>query len=147
MAGWHYPAMASGFTFSKRSLDNLNLVDPDLAAVTHRALEITRIDFTVICGTRSAMEQMREFQRGTSRFNGVAKSEGGTGMSKHQSGRAIDFASLDPDTGKSNFDRRLCAEVATAFYEAAAELEIPIKWGGVWRSWKDGDSPHIELRS
>ena len=84
---------------------------------------------------------MREFQRGTSRFNGIARSEGGTGMFEDQSGRAIDFAPLDPDTGKSNFDRRSCGGGDST----RPQQNLKFDQMGRFTIRKDGDSPHIEL--
>jgi hypothetical protein len=136
--------MAKNFTFSKRSLDNLAGVNSSLVKVTHRALEISRIDFVIISGLRSDDEQMKLYTAGKSLSNGISRANGGTGISKHQLGLAVDFAPLDPKTGKSNFNRQLCADVATAFYEASAQLNLPICWGGTWQGFED--CPHIQMR-
>lgn len=36
-------------------------------------------------------------------------------------------------------------KIAAAFKQAAAELDVPIVWGGDWQTFKDG--PHFELDS
>ena len=55
----------------------------------------------------------------------------------------IDLVPLHPDTGKGQFTRALAIEVAVAFYEAGYQLNIAIRWGGMWAEFED--IPHIEI--
>ncbi len=57
-------------------------------------------------------------------------------------GHAIDFAVLI--SGKVRWDWPLYGQVAEAFKRASKELNVPIIWGGDWKSLRDG--PHIELQ-
>jgi peptidoglycan L-alanyl-D-glutamate endopeptidase CwlK len=62
--------------------------------------------------------------------------------SRHITGHAIDFAVLIG--GKVRWDWPLYGQVAEAFKRASKELNVPIIWGGDWKSLRDG--PHVELR-
>jgi peptidoglycan L-alanyl-D-glutamate endopeptidase CwlK len=121
------------FSFSPRSLKNLEDLHPDLLAVARRALELTEVDFTVTEGRRTP-ERQRELVR-----IGASK----TLNSRHLTGHALDFMAIDPKTGKGSWTWALYPRVAAAFKAAAAELGIPIVWGGDWPKFRDG--PHIEL--
>jgi len=119
------------FRFSSRSLRNLEGVHPDLVAVAHRALELTEIDFLVTEGLRTREKQIELVRAGASR----------TTRSRHLTGHAIDVAAWV--AGEVRWDWPLYTEISRAFKQAAAELKIPIVWGGDWKSFKDG--PHYEL--
>ena len=119
------------FRFSSRSLRNLEGVHPDLVAVAHRALEITEIDFLVTEGLRTREKQLELVRAGASR----------TTRSRHLTGHAIDIAAWV--AGGVRWDWPLYEELSRAFKQAAAELKVPIVWGGDWKSFRDG--PHYEL--
>lgn len=119
------------FRFSSRSLRNLEGVHPDLVAVAHRALELTEIDFLVTEGLRTREKQIELVRAGASR----------TTRSRHLTGHAIDIAAWV--AGEVRWDWPLYAEISRAFKQAAAELKVPIVWGGDWKSFRDG--PHYEL--
>jgi len=125
--------MPRHFSFSPRSEAQLRSLHPDLARVARLALRKTRVDFTIISARRTMEEQRRLVAAGKSR----------TLRSRHLKGEALDFAPLDPATGKGRFDRGLAIEVAAAFMDAGQELGIPIRWGGMWRQFED--IPHIEM--
>lgn len=125
--------MAANFYFGKRSLTHLASVHPDLKQVAMRALNQSRVDFTIISGLRTMAEQEKLVAAGKSK----------TLNSRHLEGRALDFVPLDPITGKGRFDRALAIEVAAAFMDAGTSLGCPIKWGGMWKNFED--IPHIEM--
>ena len=119
------------FRFSSRSLRNLEGVHPDLVAVAHRALQVTEIDFLVTEGLRTREKQIELVRAGASR----------TTRSRHLTGHAIDIAAWV--AGEVRWDWPLYEELSRAFKQAAAELKVPIVWGGDWKSFRDG--PHYEL--
>lgn len=119
------------FRFSSRSLRNMEGVHPDLVAVAHRALEITEIDFLVTEGLRTREKQIELVRAGASR----------TTRSRHLTGHAIDIAAWV--AGGVRWDWPLYEELSRAFKQAAAELNVPITWGGDWKTFRDG--PHYEL--
>ena len=119
------------FKFGQRSEERLNGVHPDLVKVVRRALEISKVDFAVLEGVRSPERQAQMVKSGASQ----------TLNSRHLTGHAIDVA---PVVGNQvRWDWSLYYPLAEAMKAAAAELNIPIEWGGDWRKFKDG--PHWQL--
>lgn len=119
------------FKFGQRSEQRLKGVHPDLVKVVRRALEISKVDFAVLEGIRSPERQAQMVKSGASQ----------TLNSRHLTGHAIDVA---PVVGNQvRWDWPLYYPLAEAMKAAAAELNIPIEWGGDWRKFKDG--PHWQL--
>ncbi len=117
------------YKLGTRSLQNLSGVNPDMVAVVKRAIEITEVDFTVIEGIRHINRQRELLKAGKST----------TLNSRHITGHAVDMVPYPVDW--EDLDRfELMAE---AMKEAAEDLEIPIVWGGDWKSFYD--APHFEL--
>src|SRR5699024_2114611 len=54
------------YKYGKRSLDNLNGVNPLLINVLNRTLEISPVDFGIIQGKRSIDEQRKNVEKGVS---------------------------------------------------------------------------------
>ena len=125
------------YAFSLSSERNMAGVDIRLKGIAYRALELTKIDFGIPAdgGRRTAERQYELFEDGKSRADGYHK------KSKHQHGKAIDFfAYVD---GEASWDDLHLAMVAAAFLQAASELGIRVRWGGLFKTFKD--MPHIEL--
>jgi peptidoglycan L-alanyl-D-glutamate endopeptidase CwlK len=118
------------FKLSKRSLDRLAGVHPDLVKVVRRAIELTEVDFVVTEGLRTKERQAELFKAGAST----------TMNSRHITGHAVDLAAW---VGEVRWDWALYHKLADAMKLAAAELGVSIVWGGDWVSFKDG--PHFEL--
>lgn len=121
------------YSLSQRSLSRLQGVHPDLVKVVKRAIELSEIDFAVTEGLRTIERQKELFAKGAST----------TMKSRHLTGHAIDVAAI---VGTSiRWDWPLYDKISVAFKAAAKELNVPIVWGGDWKSFKDG--PHFELDS
>lgn len=124
------------FSLSQRSHNNLQGVHPDLVRVVTRAIQLTQVDFMVTCGVRTIAEQKVLFAAGASKTMNSRHIPGKDGYSK-----AVDLAALiGPNV---RWDWPLYAKLAEAMKAAAKELNVPLTWGGDWRSFKDG--PHFEL--
>ncbi len=119
------------FVLGARSLKRLEGVHPDLVKVIKRAISCSPIDFTVLEGTRTLARQKQLMAAGATR----------TMNSRHLTGHAVDIAPLV--NGSVRWDWPLYHQLALVVKKAAADLGIPITWGGDWRSFKDG--PHWEL--
>ena len=119
------------FVLSKKSLDRLTGVHPDLVRVVKRAIEITTVDFAVLEGVRSKARQEQLVKAGASQ----------TMNSRHITGHAVDLGAYV--SGSVRWDWPLYHKIADAMKQAAAELGVPIEWGGDWRTFKDG--PHFQL--
>lgn len=107
-------------------------VHRDLVDVVRRAAALCEVPFRVTEGVRSPQRQEQLVKAGASR----------TMNSRHLTGHAVDVCAMID--GKPRWDWPLYGKIAVAFKEAAAELGVPIVWGGDWKSFRDG--PHFELR-
>lgn len=119
------------FVLSKRSLDRLEGLHPDLVKVVKRAIEITDTDFAISEGLRTKVRQAELVKAGAST----------TMRSRHLTGHAVDlvaYIGYDP-----RWDWPLYPKLAAAMKAAAKELNVPIEWGGDWKKFKDG--PHFQL--
>ncbi|EPS8492906.1 M15 family metallopeptidase [Yersinia enterocolitica] len=120
------------FRFGQISEHNLRGIHPDLVLIVRRALTLSTVDFRVIEGVRTS-ERQRQLVR-----NGRSK----TLNSRHLTGHAVDLAPMVnnqiPWEDWSAFHL-----VAKAMKQAAQEMELPLQWGGDWKTFKDG--PHFEL--
>lgn len=121
------------YVLSKKSLDRLSGVHHDLVEVVKRAIEITEVDFTVLEGVRSKARQEQLVKAGASQ----------TMRSRHLTGHAVDLGAYVG--GQVRWDWPLYYKIADAVKKAAAELNVPIEWGGDWKTFKDG--PHFQLPS
>jgi peptidoglycan LD-endopeptidase CwlK len=120
-----------GYILGARSLARLSGVHPDLVRVVKRAIACSTLDFTVLEGLRTLARQKELMAAGATR----------TMNSRHLTGHAVDIAPFIG--GEVRWDWPLYHQLAAIVKKAAADLEIPIQWGGDWRSFKDG--PHWEL--
>jgi peptidoglycan L-alanyl-D-glutamate endopeptidase CwlK len=119
------------YNLSKKSRDRLSGVHPDLVKVVERAIEITEVDFAVLEGVRSKTRQEQLVKAGASQ----------TMRSRHLTGHAVDLGAYV--AGSVRWDWPLYHKLAVAVKQAAAELQVPIEWGGDWTTFKDG--PHWQL--
>jgi peptidoglycan L-alanyl-D-glutamate endopeptidase CwlK len=120
-------------SLSKRSLHNLEGVHDDLVRVVQMAAEECDgdPDFIITEGLRSIEQQKANVAKGVSQ----------TMHSRHLGGFAIDFVALSG--GRVTYNEPEMEKLANLFLRCAQELNIPVIWGGVWKSLHD--TPHIEL--
>lgn len=123
--------MSNTFKFSSRSEKNLQGVNPDLVKVTRRALEISEVDFGITEGLRSRYRQKQLVATGKSQ----------TMNSRHLTGHAVDVVAYIGS--QVSWEWPLYEKIAEAFRQASRELNIPVEWGGDWKTLKDG--PHFQL--
>lgn len=117
-------------------------VHPDLVKIVRKAAEITDIKFVVTEGLRTVERQKQLVAAGASK----------TMKSRHITGKAVDLAvwvdgDVDGqvDSGEIRWDWPLYKKLADIVKKAAAQVGVPIEWGGDWRTFKDG--PHFQLPS
>tara|TARA_R110001599_G_scaffold88835_1_gene235807 strand:- start:164 stop:583 length:420 start_codon:yes stop_codon:yes gene_type:complete len=136
------------FRLSSKSKANRRGVDPRLIEIDDLAITLTLVDYGHgrYAGKRTPELQCELFNDGKSRCDGTDR------LSKHQSGKALDFyAYVD---GRASWQHEHLAMVACAYLQAASMLGYKLKWGGLWKSRnptiKNGiaygwDCPHVEL--
>lgn len=117
--------------YSKRSLNSLKGIHPDLRRVIDRALQDSPLDFIVIEGLRTMQRQRELFASGASK----------TMNSRHLTGHAVDLLPI----GKNGpaFDWPLYDKLGPAVKAAADAEGVDIEWGGDWAKFRDG--PHFQL--
>lgn len=129
-------------TEDKRKYYNEYRLRDVLAALREKALlviadlEKQGLRPLVTCGFRSIKEQNALYALGrTKRGKIVTYAKGGE--SKHNHGRAVDFAFLDK-AGNIDWDIKLFKKLGVA-----AKLR-GLNWGGDWKKFQD--NPHLELK-
>lgn len=116
---------------TKRCEERLKGVHPDLVAVVRQAADRTEIPFRVIEGVRKLSRQRQLVKLGASQ----------TLRSRHLTGHAVDVAAFPG--GRLSWEVPLYYRIADAFKQAAHTLDVPIEWGGDWKSFFDGS--HFQL--
>lgn len=161
--------LKSKFTLSKRSLNSLKGVHPDLVKVVKRAIEVTEQDFVVIEGVRSREQCMINYGKGRTvaqcSAHGIPARYAQPNVSKvtwlrnpfaskHILGHAVDICPYPVDW----LDTKKFDKIAQAMFEAERQLiaegELKtqqLRWGADWnangkpRERGESDSPHFEI--
>jgi peptidoglycan L-alanyl-D-glutamate endopeptidase CwlK len=120
------------WTLSQRSERHLVGIHTDLANIVRQALVISPLDFTVIEGVRTPERQQQLVASGASRSM----------FSRHLTGHAVDIAPwINHTIPWKDWQAFEC--VSQAMKQVARDMNIPLVWGGDWKTFKDG--PHFEL--
>ena len=109
-----------GFTLSQRSLDRLEGGHDDMVRVVKKAIDLTKVDFGVICGLRTIEEQKALVDKGASQ----------TMKSKHIDGLAVDLMAYVG--GRASWELNLYDDIADAMKDAAKHEDVPVRWGAAW---------------
>ena len=135
------------YNLSKRSLNTMAGVNPNLVKVIKEAIATSPFDFMVTQGLRSAKYQNELYQQGrTVRGLKVTNADGYIKKSNHQMkidgyGYAIDFVILNGKVLDWDTEAKYEA-VAKHILEVGHKLGVNLEWGG---DWKFKDYPHIQL--
>lgn len=119
------------YSLGPRSMARLRGVHPDLVKVVQQAIKLSSVDFTVLEGLRSIDRQRTLVDSGASQ----------TLNSRHLTGHAVDLGAWVDN--QVDWSWPLYHKIAAAMKEAARQINVPIEWGGDWRTFKDG--PHFQL--
>ncbi|WP_313622822.1 M15 family metallopeptidase [Achromobacter sp.] len=125
------------FHLSDRSLSRLVGVHPDLVAIVKSAIQRTPVDFTVVEGVRTVAQQRDYVARGASQTMASYHLPQADGL-----GHAVDLAPLIDGEIPWN-DWQAFADLAAVMKTCAAELGVPLEWGGDWKTL--GDGPHFQI--
>lgn len=124
------------YSLGARSKERLIGVHPDLVKVVERAILITAVDFTVLEGVRTPERQKILVAAGASRTLNSRHIPGADGY-----GKAVDLGAWVDN--QVDWSWPLYGKIADAMKTAAKQLNIPIEWGGDWKTFRDG--PHWQL--
>lgn len=127
--------MSNGLVFGRRSREALASCDTRIIRVLERALKEVpeELDFSVLQGHRGKQEQNAAYQRGDSKLKWPESNH-----NKYPS-EAVDVVPYPVDWNDINRFYRVAAYI----YQAAIKEGVPIRWGGLWKTFKD--YPHWEL--
>lgn len=155
------------YVLGSRSKQRLIGVHPRLVAVVERAIQISKVDFTVLEGVRSYERQRELYGQGRTKAECVAagvperyaqpkmQKVTWTLVSNHFKkpsgfGHAVDLAPFPIDwEGPVKFPK--FDAIADAMFAAAKEKGERIRWGADWdmdgkpRERGETDSPHFEI--
>lgn len=109
-----------GFKLGKKSIRTMEGLHPDLIKVINLAICYTEQDFSVHDGVRSISTQKAMVKSGAST----------TMNSRHLTGHAADLVPWI--AGQLRWEWPACFKIAVAMDRASTELNIPLRWGGVW---------------
>jgi peptidoglycan L-alanyl-D-glutamate endopeptidase CwlK len=113
------------FRLSKRSLDRLNGLHPDLVKVVKRAIEISTVDFGVLPSVRTIEEQKQLVAKGASQTMNSKHLPQSDGYS-----HAVDVVAYIGS--RVSWEVNLYDDIADAFKQASKELDVSVRWGGAW---------------
>lgn len=131
------------YSLSTKSKENRKGIDSRLIEISDLAITLTLVDFGHgnTSGLRLAQVQHKLFLDGKSKADGYDK------LSKHQSGKALDFYAYV--NGGASWKRNHLAMVGAVFLQSASMLGYKVSWGGLWSSKSHNiygwDMAHIEL--
>ena len=114
--------------FAERSWPHLEEIHHDLYHVVILARQLSEVPFEITDGLRTLEEQRHYYETGRSQ----------TMKSKHLTGHAVDVVPIPVVWEPEAF-----YPISIAMKQASDILDIPIVWGGDWRTFKD--YPHFEL--
>jgi peptidoglycan L-alanyl-D-glutamate endopeptidase CwlK len=117
------------FNLSARSRGKLEGVSPDLVAVVHRAIELTKVDFGVTYGVRTYAEQEELYNSGRSQTMNSKHLIQDDGYS-----HAVDLVAYFGSN--VSWELNVYDDICDAMKEAAIEVGCPLKWGA---AWSEGD--------
>lgn len=130
------------YKFSKRSLDNLVGVHPDLVKIVHDVMDLQIMDFSVVDGLRTEQEQRVLVRKGFSKTMNSKHLKQSTGFS-----HAVDLYPYPVDFN----DKGRFGLLGGLMLATAKSNGVILRWGADWDS--DGqikdhsfvDMPHFEI--
>lgn len=133
--------------WGNKSNSRLSTCHPLLIELFNRVIKRDDLpcDLTIVCGHRDEAAQKAAFEGGFSKVKWP--------NSKHnqQPSMAVDWAPLDPETGRLDWSRADLWEAVGPLIEEEWKRMDPaqtngwaLSWGGRWARFRD--LPHVELR-
>ena len=124
----------SSWVLGAKSLEELELVDPQLVVIVVRALELSVVDFSVADGARVLSEQRELVGAGVSQTLESWHLVQEDGFAK-----AVDLVPYI--AGRLRWEWEPIYAVCRAMKQAAAETRTRVRWGGAWQELARIDKP------
>ena len=140
--------MAKVWRFGATSRARLGGCHPDMQRVVNRALELSMVDITVVCGHRSQGEQAALYAQGRTEPGPIVTYVDGVerlSMHNYSPSRAVDLAPYVAGRGIVWDEAVYWDQIERAMKRAADELDIAVEWGGDWNRFVD--KPHWQMKS
>lgn len=142
------------FSFSDRSLEELNTCHEDLILIAKESISISDIDFGISEGNRSTERQAELYRKGLSKIDGVNV----LGKHNYYPSKAFDVFVYVPNKPKLSYDyNHLCyvggviTSTANRLYKEGKITHL-VRWGANWDKDQEiisdqtfQDLPHFEL--
>jgi len=114
------------FKLSQKSLDRLDGVHDDLISIVKEAITLSKVDFGVICGTRTKSEQAALVKSGASKtMNSRHLPQASTGKS-----HAVDLMAYVGS--RASWELNLYDDIADAIKQACINQSKQVTWGAAW---------------
>ena len=128
------------FTLSSRSLSKLEGVHESLVNIVKEAIQVSKVDFGVICGTRTKSEQAELVKKGASKtMNSRHLPQESTGKS-----HAVDLMAYIGS--RASWELNLYDDIADAIRVGAVIEGVDVTWGGAWhKTLNDWDGSAHDL--
>ena len=144
-------------TFGQRSINNLKGVHPTLVLLMNTAIKDSPIDFIIVQGVRTTIEQAEFYSWGRTKLNPntgkmtkVTNADGIKNKSNHQIkadgyGHAVDLYPFFDGKVQVNYKDTIAKLkiIAEHIKKVAKSINIKIVWGGDFKSLYD--PPHFQL--
>lgn len=132
----------SNFVFGEISESRLSTVYIPAQKIVRHALQLSDVDFSVICGHRNLVDQLKAYSDGNSPISGVDR------YSHHNfmPSLAVDLCPYVEGIGLVWDDSRLWESLVKAMFLSKNRLygkNYYMEWGG---NWQKPDKPHFQFR-
>ena len=127
--------------FGKTSTARMKGLVPRLVDILNDAIKITKQDFSIISGLRTADEQAKIYASGNSELDGYKY------RSAHQDGKAVDIAPYI--NGKVVFEldgyEKEWMEIGRAMLRVAKKHDVVLEWGLAYNIGNGYDQGHFQV--
>jgi len=132
-----YTRKNMAYAFGTKSKSRLETCHEELQRLFNEVIKYK--DCSILEGVRGDKRQAELFKEGRSQLDGITKKSNHQVTKDRPKSLAVDVMPYPIDWN----DLKGHAEFAAFVFEKAVQLDIKIKWGGNWKSFKD--NPHWEL--
>ena len=121
-------------------MSKLEGVHESLVSIVKEAITLTKVDFGVICGTRTTSEQAELVKKG------AAKTMNSRHLPQESTGKSPVVDLMAYIGSRASWELNLYDDIADAIKAAAVTQGHPVTWGGAWhKQLNDWDGNSADL--